>query len=156
MAVEVIPLIVALPVAVLLIAVIRWRHRRRDASVFGSVSEERADDSATGLRFPADRLTGPVAPSSGADGPPDLSQLIGGLRQAAADGHLSDDEIQRLMPGAQVVRDGDGISIEQVRATRSEVTEIVDANGVRYDSIDDIPDPAVRERIRKALDSQGF
>jgi hypothetical protein len=80
-------------------------------------------------------------------GAPPLGELVDGLREAMADGELSDDGIQRLMPGAEVVRQDDGATVVQ----HSRSAQRIEVDGRVYDSVDAIPDPAVRERIRRLL-----
>lgn len=124
---------------VLLVIVLIARRRHADEAVFGSVPDSVSDGR-------------PAAPSSQSTESPAVNDVPEALRQAGADGHIGDDEIQRLLPGAQVTRDGDQIRIEQKVTSIERIDSITDANGNRYDSIDDIPDPAVRDELRKLLD----
>lgn len=98
----------------------------------------------------AGSTTGAASGGVGGEGTPDLGRLTEGLREAFADGEVTDDEIQRLLPGAKVVRDGKDIVVEHSTTSVSS-QRIQGPNGEIYESIDDIPDPAARERLRRIL-----
>jgi hypothetical protein len=85
--------------------------------------------------------------------PPELGRLTEGLRAAAADGELTDDEIQHLLPGADVTRQGDGVIVTSTSSSTSH--RIQGPDGQTYDSIDDVPDPELRERLRRLLGDLG-
>jgi hypothetical protein len=133
-----------------ILLVLRRRGQRHDA-VFGSLPDARSDDRVVDRGSPGAALAGPVTVSTMSttgDDVPDVSRLTEAIRRAAADGHLSDEEIQQMLPGAQVTRDGEEIRVEHVRTAQS-----FEVDGTRYDRIEDIPDPAVRDQIRKMLGS---
>jgi len=98
---------------------------------------------------PAPRPTRSTGEQSGPGAsPPPLDRLVEGLRSAGADGELTDDEIQHLLPGAEITRQGDGVVVS---STSSSTHSIQGPDGRTYDSIDDIPDPDLREHLRRLL-----
>lgn len=122
------------------------------------------------LREGRDAVLGaPIAPPSPASGPapaalspaepqatrttsskmPELDRLVDGLRKALADGELSDDEVQQLLPGAEIVREGDDVTV--VQRTMTTTHHIEGPDGQTYTSVDDIPDPKLRDRVRRLL-----
>jgi hypothetical protein len=102
-----------------------------------------------GTPVPPTLLTPPPARPPAAPGPtPGVADLVGGLRSAMDDGELTDDEIRRLLPGAEVTRDGDDVTVVQ-RSTSSSTR--IEVDGKVYGSVDEIPDPELREQVRRFL-----
>ena len=95
-----------------------------------------------------------MAPSAvdltpGPGGLPDIGAMIAGIKAAAADGQLTDNEIQAMFPGAVTVREST-TTIAAVQGPGSIHVSVGD--GVQeYASVDEIGDPAVREMVRRAM-----
>lgn len=132
--------VVGAAVAVVVLLVARRRRERIDPILGTPVPPT--------LMSPRDRPMGAPGPTPGAADPAGLDGLLGGLRSAMGDGELTDDEIRRLLPGAEVTRDGDDVTVVQQSTS---TTTHVEVDGQVYESIDDVPDPVVREQLRRLL-----
>jgi len=130
-----------------------WQVRHQGSvgeSVFGAPDVGAPTTAPTTSVYRATKPgTGPVV-AEGDVG--DQQELVDQLFAAMADGDLDEAEIQRLMPGATVTRDGDEVTIVSEVVTSLERIEGPD--GQVYESIDDVPDPEVRERLRRLLDDE--
>ena len=85
---------------------------------------------------------------------PDVNAIIANVKAAAADGQLTDAEIQAMFPGAQIVRSGDGTTVAHAASAQS--IQVATAGGMQqYGSIDEIPDAALREQMRQMMSGFG-
>jgi hypothetical protein len=125
------------------LAVFAWRQR-------GSVTAPSGPPPADLPDWVPSMAPSPINLLPGAGGMPDLNAIIANVQAAAADGQLTNDELQAMFPGAQVVRSGDGATVAHVASAQS--IQVATAAGMQqYDSIDEIPDPAVREQLRQLM-----
>ncbi len=129
---------------VALVAVLLWRMRSGGRPMIATTLQTDLPDWVPSMGPAPINLTG------GAGGMPDLDALIANVQAAAADGQLTNDELQAMFPGAQVVRSGDGATVAHVASAQS--IQVATAAGMQqYGSIDEIPDLAMREQLRQLM-----
>jgi hypothetical protein len=60
-------------------------------------------------------------------------------------------QMREGLPGAQITG-AEGVSEDQIRLENLGTQTVIHVDGITYTGVDDIPDPSVRDRVRRLLD----
>jgi hypothetical protein len=97
-------------IAVVLVGL--WRHRGSSQAVVGPPPGDLPD-------WVPQMAPGQVDLTPGTSGMPDVAAIIANVQAAAADGQLTEGEIQAMFPGAQIVRSSDGTTVAHAASAQA-------------------------------------